>query len=100
MSKLRTIGLLVIAILAIAIAAAFAWLNPHSVQLDLGLGVIETPVAYALIASFAVGWLFGLLVALGRIVRLAGRSRREKRAARLAEAEAASLRQLSVADDA
>ena len=56
-------------------------------------------MAYAFIACLAIGWLLGLLSALGWVMKLAARSRKERRAAKLAEAEAESLRKLSVVDD-
>ena len=100
MKKFRTILILVVLIAAVILAAGFAWLNPQAIELDLGIGVYEVPVAYAFIACLAVGWLLGLASATGWVVRLAARSRRQRRAAQLAEAEAESLRKLSVADDA
>ncbi|KPK58397.1 MAG: hypothetical protein AMJ59_15425 [Gammaproteobacteria bacterium SG8_31] len=99
MSKLRKYLILIVILAAIVLAAGFAWLNPHSIQLDLGIGLVETPVAYAFIACLAIGWLLGLLSALGWVMKLAARSRKERRAAKLAEAEAESLRKLSVVDD-
>ena len=48
----------------VLLAAAFAWLNPQSITLDLGFGVVETPVAYAVIACLAVGWILGFITSL------------------------------------
>ena len=100
MSKLRKYLVLIVLLAAVVLAAAFAWLNPHTIQLDLGVALVETPVAYAFIACLAVGWLLGLLSTLGWMLKTAARNRRERRAARQAEAEAESLRRLSIADDA
>jgi uncharacterized membrane protein YciS (DUF1049 family) len=99
MTRIRKLFLLVLLLAAFVLAAGFAWLNPNSVALDLGVAVVETRIAYAFIACFVLGWLLGLLAALGWVVRLAGQGRRQKKAARLAEAEADSLRKLSIADD-
>ena len=99
MSKLRLIFLLAAIVLAVVIASAFAWLNPQSITLDLGFGVVETPVAYAVIACLAVGWILGLLSALGRVVRTAAQGRKDRKAAQRAEAAAESLRRLSISDD-
>lgn len=99
MTKLRTVFLLAAIAVAVLIASAFAWLNPQSVTVDIGVAVIETRIAYAFIVTFALGWAFGLIATLGWLVRLAGQNRRQKRAARLAEAELENLRKIPVADD-
>lgn len=99
MSKLRLIFLFAAIAAAIIIASAFAWLNPQSVSIDVGVAVIETRIAYAFIVTFALGWVFGLIATLGWLVRLAGQNRRQKRAARLAEAELENLRKIPVTDD-
>ncbi len=99
MSRLRLVLLLVVIVTAIALAAMFAWLNPQTIDVDLGVGVIQARVAYAVIASLAIGWLLGLLSALGWVWRLASRNRRERRATRIAETELENLRKLSSSDD-
>lgn len=99
MRKLRSYFVLILIVAAILLAATFAWLNPQSMTLDLGVAVIETPVAYAFIGCLAMGWLLGLLTTLGWVVRLAARSRRERKAAKQAESEARNLRRLTVSDD-
>jgi len=99
MSRFRNILLLVVILASIALASIFAWLNPQTIDLDLGVGVIHARIAYAVIASLAIGWLLGLLSALGWVVRLASRNRRERKATRIAETELENLRKLSAADD-
>ena len=89
---IRTLLLLLIGIAVIVVAAAFAWLNPGDVTLDLGVGVYQLPLAYVVIAVFAVGWLFGLVAAAVWIFRAAGQRRKTARDLRLAEAEVANLR--------
>lgn len=100
MTKLRRTLVLIAILAAVLLAAAFAWLNPQSMTLDLGVAMIETPVAYVVIACLAVGWVLGLLSAMGRVVRLAAQGRRDRKAAQRAEAEAENLRRLSITDDA
>lgn len=95
---LRTTLLILVGIAAIGIAAAFAWLNPGSMTLDLGFGVYELPVAYAMIGAFACGWLFGLAVASVWVLKAAGQRRRIARQLRHAEAEVTNLRRLPDAD--
>jgi uncharacterized membrane protein YciS (DUF1049 family) len=99
MTRIRKFFFLALLVGAIILAAGFAWLNPDSISLDLGVAVVETRIAYAFIACFALGWMLGWLAVLGWVIRLAGQGRRQKKAARLAEAEADSLRKLSIADD-
>ena len=95
---IRTLLLSVLGIAVLEIAAGFAWLNPGDVTLDLGVGVFELPLAYVVIAVFAVGWLFGLVAASVWVFRAAGRRRRTARELRLAEAEVANLRRMPDAD--
>lgn len=99
MTRFRNIIITVLAIVALLVAAMFAWYNPQPVELDLGATVVEAPLAYIVIAGLALGWLLGMLSALGWIIRLASRNRRERRATRLAETELESLRKLSADDD-
>lgn len=99
MSKLRTVFFLLAVAVAVLVASAFAWLNPQSVTIDIGVAVVETRIAYAFIVTFALGWAFGLMATVGWLLRLAGQNRRQKRAARLAETELENLRKIPVADD-
>ncbi len=59
MSKLRTVFFLLAVALAVLVASAFAWLNPQSVTIDIGVAVVETRMAYAFIVTFALGWRSG-----------------------------------------
>jgi uncharacterized integral membrane protein len=95
---IRTLLLSVIGVAVLVVAAAFAWLNPGDVTLDLGVGVYELPLAYVVITVFAVGWLFGLVAASVWVFRAAGERRRAARELRLAEAEVANLRRMPDAD--
>ncbi|MEJ2516341.1 MAG: lipopolysaccharide assembly protein LapA domain-containing protein [Gammaproteobacteria bacterium] len=47
-------------ILAVLAAVVFTWLNPGYISLDLGFVAVESPVSLAFVATFALGWLFGL----------------------------------------
>ena len=95
---LRTIFLTVTGVAVIALAAAFAWLNPGNVTLDLGVGVYEVPVAYAIIGTLALGWLFGLLAAALWVMKSARQRRQIARQLRLAEAEVTNLRRMPDGD--
>jgi uncharacterized integral membrane protein len=94
----RTI-LVILALLAtLFFAAAFAWLNPDSVRLDLGIGAYTVPVAYALIAAIAVGWLLGLATTAFWMLRMARERRRLTRSVRRAEAEVEAMSRLPAQD--
>jgi uncharacterized integral membrane protein len=95
---IRTVLLTLVAVAVITLAAGFAWLNPGDVTLDLGVGVFDLPLAYVVIATFALGWLFGLIGASVWVFRAAGQRRRTARQLRLAEAEVANLRRMPDAD--
>jgi putative membrane protein len=98
MAMIRNLLLIVLILVVVIVSAGFAWLNPGSIALDTGFGVLETTVSYAFIACFAIGWLFGLLSALFWAIRQAAQRRKLARQLRLAEAEVANLRQLPAAD--
>jgi putative membrane protein len=95
---LRMILLSLVGLILVGLAAGFAWLNPGDVTLDLGIGVYEIPVAYAMIAALAIGWLFGLAVASVWVLKAIGQRRRVARQLRLAEAEVTNLRRMPDAD--
>ncbi len=82
-------------LLAVAVAVLFTWLNPGLIKLDLGFQAFDAPVSVAFVATFALGWLFGLLSAGAWMYkRRRARKRREK-----AERAAAESRSLSVIDE-
>jgi len=98
MSLLRRFFLILIVIAAFAVAGGFAWLNPDPVSLDLGFGVVDVPVSYALITCLAIGWLLGLLTASIWLMRALSEKRRLNRSVRKAEAEVENLQKLPLAD--
>jgi uncharacterized integral membrane protein len=94
----RTILLSLVGLALIGVAAGFVWLNPGTISLDLGVGVYEVPVAYAVIGAFALGWFFGLAAASVWMLKSAGQRRQVARQLRLAEAEVANLRRMPDGD--
>jgi uncharacterized integral membrane protein len=94
----RTILVLLALLATLFVAAAFAWLNPGSVRLDLGVGAYTVPVAYALIAAIAVGWLLGLATTALWMMRMARERRRLTRSVRRAESELEALNRLPARD--
>ncbi len=66
-------------ILAVVAAVVFTWLNPGQVSLDLGFVAVDAPISLAFVATFAIGWLFGLASAgVWGLQRRRARKRREK----------------------
>ena len=98
MMMLRKILLIIVVLAALAFAGGFAWLNPDAIQIDLGFGVVDVPVAYAFIACLASGWLLGLLTASFWLLRSAREKRRLKKTVNKTEAEIENLQKLPLAD--
>jgi uncharacterized integral membrane protein len=73
-------------------AAAFVRLNAVPVALDLFFAPVTAGVGQALVLAFALGWLFGIVSALGWVGRIARERVRLERELRLADAEARTLR--------
>lgn len=96
---IRNVFLALLALLVVVISAAFAWMNPGAISLDLGFGILDTTISYAFIACFALGWLVGILTLAFWAFRQARQRRKLARQLRLAEAEVANLRQLTTTDD-
>ena len=96
MLKKLLIGLLVALFAAVAII--FAWLNPGVVSLDLAFASFDIPIATAVIAGLAVGWLFGLSCVGTYLLTVMRERRRLKKALKLAEAEVSNLRGLPTRD--
>jgi len=95
----RKLGLFLVLLLVVLIAAVFAWNNPGTLDVDIAFTRFEgvsIPIAFAV--AFAVGWLAGLLSAGLAVVRMAAERRRLRRKLRLTEAEVSSLRSLPLQD--
>lgn len=91
---LRRIAFVLLLILVLGTALAFAALNPGSISLDLGFFETTIQKSLALTVAFAAGWLFGLLCLAIVLARLMLDRRRLRKALRLAEAEVHTLRSL------
>lgn len=86
---LKRILTILVFVAALAASALFTSLNPVAIQLDLGFTSFETPLGLAFVLAVAVGWLLGLISALGWVVRLVAERRRLR--AQLREQSAASV---------
>ena len=99
MGTLRKVLLFLLIAAFAAVAATFAYLNPGTLDLDLGFAAMEDiskPLAFAV--SFALGWLFGLACAASAMVKYFAQRRRLQRDLRVAESEVSSLRSLPLND--
>lgn len=99
MSTVRRAALVLALIIAVLLAAVFAYSNPERIAIDLGVVRLEdVSVALAFAVFFAVGWVFGLVSAATALLRMSTERRRLRRELRLAEAEVKSLRSLPLQD--
>jgi uncharacterized membrane protein YciS (DUF1049 family) len=95
---LRIVAVALAALVALG-AAVFAVQNPGTIALDLGVAALaEVRVSVAFAATFALGWLFGLLCCVLPMLRLIGQRRALRRELRAAKTEVSSLRSLPLRD--
>ena len=95
---IRTLIFVLLLIVVVLLAAAFAWLNPGAVQLNLAFGEFEIEKSQAFALTLAVGWVFGALSATVLVLKLLRDRRKLRKEVRLAEAEADNLRSLPLRD--
>lgn len=94
MKLVRNLLYLVLLIVVLLAATAFAALNTDVISLDLAVGSFEVKASLAMIIAFGAGWAFGVLCAGLALMRSYGERRRLRRATNLAEAEVRALRSL------
>ena len=95
---IRKIAIAVTVLLIFGIVLWFANINPGTIRIDLAFGVIEPSIPVAFVATFAIGWIFGLACTGVYIARGINERRRLRKALRIAESEVSSLRSLPIAD--
>ncbi len=95
---LRSLIYSVLLLVFIGLAAVFGALNPGRISLDFAFQAIEVEKSVALMATLAVGWVFGLFCAGVGVLRLLSQRRALQRSLRLAEQEVQALRSLPVKD--
>jgi len=76
----------------LAMAVAFAAMNPGSIDLDLGFAAFHLQKSLAFTLAFVAGFAFGLLCLSVILLRASLERRRLAKALRLAEAEIHALR--------
>lgn len=99
MLTVRKAALVLALLLAVLVAAVFAYNNPEQIAIDVGFMRIESvPVPVAFVVCLAIGWVFGLISAGVALLRMSRERRRLRRELKLAEAEVKSLRSLPLHD--
>ena len=95
---LRNLLVLIVVVVGLILAIAFAALNPGVITLDLAFMETEVQKSLALTTAFGAGWLFGLLCAVLVLLKSAGDRRKLRRSLSLAEAEVRNLRSMPIQD--
>lgn len=93
----RTLTLVVL-LLVVLLAGAFASVNTATISVDLLVGRYDLPQSLVIIGALAVGTVVGLLFAGLFVLRYYAERRRLRRALKTAEAEISSLRSLPLQD--
>ena len=88
MDVIRKFVVYITLVFILVLAAAFTYNNPAIVSIDLGVAQFENvPLSIAVIVSFAIGWLFGLIAAGIVLIRIAAERRDLRRKLQLVELE-------------
>lgn len=90
-------GIVLLAVFVLALA--FTVINADTVTLNYYLGRLELPLSVTLIGTFAVGAVVGILVNIGRVIRLKREIHRLKRSERIAQQELTNLRSLPAREE-
>ena len=94
----RVVFFALLAIIVLA-AAVFAYGNPETISVDIGVTRLENvPASVAFAVAFALGWGFGLVSAALAMLKMAADRRRLRRELRFAEAEVRGLRSFPLQD--
>ena len=95
----RNVITIVVIVLVALCAAVFASQNPGVITLDLGIvELVDARISLAFVATFALGWLFGLLCCVYVLLRLMHQRRSLRRRLEVAQAEISTLRSLPMHD--
>jgi uncharacterized membrane protein YciS (DUF1049 family) len=99
LAGLRRIVLITLLAALLLAAVVFAYNNPGTIALDVGVARLEqVPIGTAFAVAFACGWAAGLLSAGMVVLKAANERRRLRRNLRNAENEVRNLRSLSLHD--
>jgi len=95
---LKRAGLILLVILLFVAIFVFTALNTGQVELDLGFFKRSYPISIAVVATFVLGMLFGMLCMTAFVFRIVGERRHLRRSLRVSESEVSSLRNLPLSD--
>ncbi|MCC5868657.1 MAG: LapA family protein [Gammaproteobacteria bacterium] len=96
---LRNVLTILLLVLVALFAAVFAAQNPGVMTLDLGvIELVDARISVVFVATFALGWLFGLLCCVYALLRLIYQRRNLRRKLETAQSEISSLRSLPMHD--
>lgn len=95
---LKRVSLLILIIIIAILMATFTAINTGTVDIDLAFAKFTKPLPLVLTASFAFGWLFGILCMGFFALKLVNERRVLRRSLRLSESEVTSLRGLPLSD--
>ena len=93
----RLLGFLVI-LIVVLFGLSFALLNAASVDVDYYFGTVGTPLSLALVVTFILGAVVGVLTALGMVLGKQRELHRLRRRVRDSEKELSELRRLPLKD--
>jgi len=95
---LKRIGLLILVLVIVIMMATFTAINTGNIDIDLGFAKFNEPLPLILTATFAFGWLFGILCMGYFVLKLINERRVLRRSLRMSESEVTSLRGLPLDD--
>jgi len=95
---LKRIGLAILILLIVILMATFTASNTGMIEIDLLVAKRPTSIPMAFTASFALGWLFGVLCMGFFALKLVNERRILRRSLRATESEVSSLRNLPLSD--
>ena len=95
---LKRIGLAIVIVFIVVVMATFTANNTGMIDIDLAFATVTTSIPLAFTATFALGWLFGLLSVGFYVLKLLNERRILRRSLRLTENEVSSLRNLPLND--
>ena len=95
---LKRIGLAVLVVVIVVVMATFTANNTGMIDIDLAFLEVHTSIPLAFTATFAIGWLFGILCMGFYALKLINERRHLRRSLRMSESEVTSLRNLPLSD--
>lgn len=96
---IRNVLTIVLVVLVALVAAVFSAQNPGVITLDLGvMELVDARISVVFVATFALGWLFGLLCCVYALLRLMHQRRKLRRQLEAAQTEISTLRSLPMHD--